>query len=245
MRATYITFRGSYQLPIGFPGKMIVLTRRIIKVTMTVSTKEFRFFNVFKKIIVTTLHLIASITFGLVTMVMHIVLREISLFTLQTEVDGVEESRKGRNDIKMSVMHQKEYLFFTRRTLVHNGMFMFRRDDDKLIITQDNFKQFDLFQATWARGNARLLLQLVRQCFLQGSLMIFDELGLCVPIGHGLSHHQSTSATQVVLVLDSEDRSFVFQELAVIVCPEAPPLPTSLGFTAARLGHRNMGDVEL
>lgn len=38
---------------------------------------------------------------------------------------------------------------------MHNGMSMFRRDDDKLIITQDNLKQFDLFKTTWAKGNTK------------------------------------------------------------------------------------------
>lgn len=38
---------------------------------------------------------------------------------------------------------------------MHNGMSMFHRDDDKLIITQDNLKQFDLFKTTWAKGNTR------------------------------------------------------------------------------------------
>ena len=106
MRATYITFIGSHQVAIGFPVQIIVFTSWTIKFTIAVLTKEFRFFNVFKKIIVITLCLITGITFSLFTVVVFIALYRIALFTIQTEVILIKESRQGCNDIKVSIMHQ-------------------------------------------------------------------------------------------------------------------------------------------
>lgn len=84
-----------------------------------------------------------------------------------------------------------------------------------------------------------------RQCFLDRVTSILDGFLSRVVIGNGFSNNDSTCVTQLIIVLDSEDRPFVFQEFAIIVCAKTPSLTLSFGFTATWFRHGNMGDIKL